>query len=269
MIFKKIKNSVLSEVCKNRIEASYRFNGFQPINTFEPDDIFIVGYPKSGNTWMQYLVSSVIFGIDSEFQSGKLALDIVPDVHAKTHYKRYGNITFFKSHHLPNKGYKRVIYLIRDVRDTMISYYQMNKALGYDVTLEEMVVSGVSLFPCKWLRHVTEWRDNTFRADILVVRYEDLLSDTIKELKRICAFARLERSDRLLENAVTGNEIGKIREKAKMFGGMGHRKWEGEAGQKFFRKGVMGTYKEEMSPELISYLNEEAGHLLRHYNYSI
>src|SRR5262245_8191766 len=44
--------------------ASRKFlEAFTPIDLVEPEDFFIVGYPKSGNTWFQDLVSGVVHGV--------------------------------------------------------------------------------------------------------------------------------------------------------------------------------------------------------------
>ena len=36
-----------------------------PINKTNINDIFIVGFPKSGNTWMQSLIAGIQYGIDT------------------------------------------------------------------------------------------------------------------------------------------------------------------------------------------------------------
>ena len=91
--------------------------GYAPIREARPEDVFIVGYPRTGNTWFQNLVSGVVFGADPELTPDSVIQELVPDVHAKQYYKRFGTPTFFKSHDLPAPEHKRVIYLLRDGRD--------------------------------------------------------------------------------------------------------------------------------------------------------
>lgn len=240
-----------------------------PIEKTLDDDIFIVGYPKSGNTWMQSLVSGMLYGIDTEFLPDRLAQAIVPDVHARQFYTRFGKINFFKSHHLPRPEYKKVIYLIRDGRDVITSYYSYNKVLGYDFSLEEMVKEGKGLFPSKWKDHVSAWMENPYNALVLIVRYEDLINQTMTELQKICEFASIERETKKLEKVIIGNSIDKMREKAKKYNGMGHLNWEGNKAQKFFRKGKVGSYKTELPKELIEYFNNDSYKELKEFNYEI
>src|SRR5579862_9101604 len=102
----------------------------QSITDFDPKDIFVVAYPKSGVTWMQYLLAGLIFGIDARHAHDSLVQDLVPDVHQRTFYRRHMTPTFFKTHHLPQPEYRRVIYLVRDGRDVMVSYFHFLAATG-------------------------------------------------------------------------------------------------------------------------------------------
>ncbi|MEL7122118.1 MAG: sulfotransferase domain-containing protein [Bacteroidota bacterium] len=233
-------------------------NFLVPINQTSDDDIFIVGFPKSGNTWMQSIISGLIYGIDTQYLSDSLAQSIVPDVHARSVYTRFGYINFFKSHHLPQLNYKNVIYLVRDGRDVMVSYFAYNKNLGINITLEEMVKEGKGIFPSKWHEHVLSWAKNPHNARIIVIKYEDLLNSPIATLKSICTFSNIDRTDEQLEKIVNGNTIEQMRKKAKRYNGMGHKNWKGEKAQKFFRKGKIGSHHEEMSTKLIEYFNVEA-----------
>ena len=42
-------------------------NKLDRIAAINSSDIFVVGYPKSGNTWVQYLIAGVVFGVDTRF----------------------------------------------------------------------------------------------------------------------------------------------------------------------------------------------------------
>src|ERR1017187_5491754 len=90
-------------------EEVYRRTKLSLIDRTNPEDIFIVGYPKSGNTWIQNMVAGVVFGVNPVLTPDTLIQDLVPDVHYRLYYKRYGTPMFFKSHHLPRPEYKRVI----------------------------------------------------------------------------------------------------------------------------------------------------------------
>jgi hypothetical protein len=87
---------------------------FVPITQFLPEDIFIVSYPKSGNTWFQNLACGVVYGVDPRLAPSTLVHDLVPDLGYQKYYRRYANPMFFKSHSLPRADFRRVVYLLRD-----------------------------------------------------------------------------------------------------------------------------------------------------------
>jgi hypothetical protein len=96
---------------------------------FNPSDMFVAGYPKSGNTWVQYMMAGVLFGVDTRLAPDSLIQDLVPDVYFKRFYRRYLSSMFFKTHDLPKPNYRKVIYFVRDGRDVMVSYFS---SLGCD-----------------------------------------------------------------------------------------------------------------------------------------
>ncbi|MCX7411931.1 MAG: sulfotransferase domain-containing protein, partial [Planctomycetia bacterium] len=51
--------------------------GFVRMGDFSPNDIFIAGYPKSGNSWMQVLVSCITYGIDPDTSPDSLVQELV------------------------------------------------------------------------------------------------------------------------------------------------------------------------------------------------
>ena len=256
-------NNLAEKVAKEEI----RKNGFIPINEHKDQDIFLVAFPKSGITWLQSLVAGLQYGIDTEFLPDKLVQEIVPDIYDKKYYKRFGDIKIFKSHELPQESYKRVIYLVRDGRDAMVSYLHFNHKWNINVTLEEMIKENKNVYPAPWWQHVKAWTENPYNSEILYIRYEDLLENTAKELKRICEFIGIERDDELIKRIATGSTFDKMKQKAKKYDGLGHSRWQGEKGQEFFRKGKSGTYKEEMPENLIEYFTEKAYQELKQYGY--
>jgi hypothetical protein len=242
-----------------------RESGLTPIEQTDPADIFVAGYPKSGNTWMQNLIAGVVYSLDPEYLSDAKILDLVPDVHSCRNYRRHQTPMYFKTHHLPRPEYRRVIYLLRDGRDVMVSYYHHLRALNGDaVDFAEIVRTGRHLIPSKWHDHVNAWRSNPFGAEILTVRYEDLLEEPVSQLRRVCDFAGIERSAELLEMVSRKSSFTKMREKEEKTG-WANPEWP--SSRFFVRRGEAGSFKDEMPENVLSVFLAQAGDTLRACNY--
>ena len=269
MIFKR-KNKKIKNQRKAIRAKLLRSLNLKSINEIQDQDIFIAAYPKSGNTWMQNLVACILLDSTSPLLNQNLVNEIIPDVHAKKYYKRIFNTMIFKTHALPQAQYKKVIHLVRDGRDVMVSYHKMgvNRNLDYPYSLKEMVIEGKGISPSKWHEHTREWINNPHKADILTVRYEDLHTQPVAVLQQICKFINVQMSDQRLKEIVDHNSIEKLRDRGSEFGMDNDHKWKNKPVTAFFRKGQVGSYQNEMDEELIRYFNEEAQDELRKFNYS-
>ena len=239
------------------VRAAQVLHGWQPISEADPADVFIVAYPKSGSTWFQSLIAGAIYGLDPEQAPDSLTQDLVPDVHYKQLYKRYRTPTFFKSHHLPRPEYRRVVYLLRDGRDVMVSYLHHLRALGRsDLDFAEMIDS--ALFPCKWHEHVEQWTANPFAAHMLVIRYEDLQADAAQ---RAGPLLRVRRGARAMSPSWRGlpsrcSFAAMQRRATGVSAGTNHPLAEGSAVR---AARIIGSHADEMPPdELAAFLAETA-----------
>lgn len=237
-----------------------RVTGLSSIRQTEPEDIFIVGYPKSGNTWMQNLVAGMVFGVDPHFTPDTLVNELVPDVHDQMFYRRYRTPTFFKSHYLPRPEYRRVVYLVRDGRDAMVSYFHYLGAIsGREPDFLRMVSEGEELFPCRWHEHIEAWTKNPYGAKMITIRYESLKTDPVEQLRTLCQFAGLERSQALLQSVVEGCSLDAMREREKQMG------WSSPAwpsDKAFLRRGEAGSFRDEMPPAVAAEFMRQAGQTL-------
>jgi hypothetical protein len=241
-------------------------DGLIPISKSQPQDVFIVGYPKSGNTWMQHLICGAVYGMDLERTPDSLVQDLVPDVHSRQFYRRHREAMFFKTHFLPQPEYRRVILLLRDGRDVMVSYFHHLKAsLGETLDFLEMVEHGTELFPCHWHEHVDAWRRNPYGADLITVRYEDLKLDPIAQLRRICAFAGVPAEGADLERAVQTSSFQAMQSKEARWGWDSARKWPRD--RKFVRRGVVGSHNDEMPPQIRNSFLRKASETLQAVGY--
>jgi len=232
---------------------------------FSPEDIFMVGYPKSGNTWCQALLSGAVYGVLPELTPMSVVQELVPDVHAMPWYKRHSKTMFFKSHHLPDPRYRRVVYLLRDGRDAMVSYWHYSQAIEHrQFGFLEFMRDKRLMFPCKWHHHVQTWAANPHQALMIVVKYEDLKADPVKELRRICDFAGLERSTEVLELAARSATFEKMRAKETNEGPFMNQ-WPKD--KMFCRRGQIGSFREEMPSEVLECFMQEAAPMMQQYGY--
>ncbi|MDB6019882.1 MAG: Sulfotransferase [Pedosphaera sp.] len=250
---------------RNKTHGQAIPTGFTPIDQFLPNDIFIVGYPKSGNTWFQDLVAGIAFGALPEFAPLHLVQDLVPDSHAVRYYKRYGKNAFFKSHSLPRPDFRRVVYLMRDGRDAMVSLLHYREALErkkYDFL--GLVTADRSQFPGKWHEHIQAWLANPFHAEMIVIKYEDLKTNTALELQRFCDFAGLKRSPEFLQQIAESTAFEKMQAKEAVEGPCSPL-WPKD--KAFRRRGAVGSYKDEMPSDALNAFIKESGSVLRQCGY--
>ena len=244
--------------------------GFTPIRESRPEDVFIVGYPKSGNTWFQNLVSGVVYGADPELTPDSVIQELVPDVHAKQYYKRFATPTFFKSHDLPGPEHQRVVYLLRDGRDALVSFLHYIKVCLHPNLEFLEFVQNVQKWSGQgpWHEHVETWLANPYRAEMMTIRYEDLLEDTPRELRRFCEFVGIRPVPGHLEVVAAKATFSKMRQKEinqEGWANGSHATWPKD--QFFIRRGQRGSYKDEMPRDVLEAFLEDAGDTLSKCGY--
>jgi|ERR1017187_1626423 hypothetical protein len=239
--------------------------GFVPMGSYQPDDLFIIGFPKSGHTWTQNLIAEALYGFSAETTPDKLIQDLVPDIHYRKYYKRYHSPMFFKAHALPAPEFRRVIYLLRDGRDAIVSYLHHLEAIERrNMDFLHLVKTGEGLFPCKWHEHVGRWQANPFQASMLVVRYENLIQDTVQQLGRMLSFAGIERSSAQLEAAVRRSSFSSMQEREKQ-SGLENSQWPKD--RLFVRRGKVGSFQDEMPTEVQQAFLLEAAPMMNQLGY--
>lgn len=244
----------------NQIERFYRRQGFLPIAETHEQDIFLCGYPKSGNTWVQNLLASLVFGLEPRYLTDRLVQEIVPDVHQAEFYKRFFEPCFFKTHRTSRQEYRRVVHLVRDPRDVAGSFFHFDKARGKNVDLDAKVCAVIN----NWRRHTEGYIENRNDAAVMTLRYEDLLEKPEIEVQRLAEFIGLERSEDIKKRVIEGNRFSEIKKREKQFG-LANPRWPSDAN--FFRKGQAGSFSDTLSTRHVSLIERELAELMNYYDY--
>ncbi len=179
------------------------------LTTFFPDDVFLVSFMRSGNTWVRFLVGNLISqGEPVTFANLERVL---PEIylHSNRMLSLYPRPRIIKSHDTFDPRYPRVIYLVRDPRDVAVSLYSFwrkKEWISVDYPIEEFVdrfVKGELSFSHSWAENVASWLATRYNTDrFLLVRYEDILADPSTWLGQIAAFLGMTPSEDKLTRAI-------------------------------------------------------------------
>jgi hypothetical protein len=242
-----------------------------------PDDIFLVSYPKSGNTWTRFLVANLVYP-DKQVDFANIN-DLTPDPEAltKRHLARMPRPRIIKSHQYFDPCYRRVIYIVRDPRDVLLSeyYFDIKRGLineGYPigdyvsrfVGTQERHVYGT------WGENVASWvyvRGND--PGFLLVRYEELQSAGARELARIAEFLGIAPDPNRLTSALERSSADRMRELEKKQAHMWSSTKETRKDKPFVRAAKAGGWKQELPDKCIAEVERAWGPVMSSVGYEL
>lgn len=238
------------------------------INLNDPD-YCLVSYPKSGRTWIRYLLANYFadkYGESIESRLYKMRNDDIPRIVATHDGKTVNLLTRSK------KVYRdrQVLFLVRDPRDIVVShYYHKTKrdeafsgSLSKFIRNEYFGIRNVIQFMNEWSRR------RGVPEDFMLVRYEDMKEDIYKETVRILEFLEEESIDNCaLQMAIEEASFSRMKEKEKKgeiaISGL-NKEVSGDAEMKV-RKGKVGGYSDDMSEEDVRFVDRMVSETLDSY----
>jgi hypothetical protein len=188
-----------------------------PIEILE-DDVFLVSYPKSGRTWVRFLIGNYLSGNQLDFPNSYQ--NWIPDIDCNPQQCcQLERPRFIQSHWSYTLEFKRVVYIVRDGRDVAASYYfhalkfnQIQKDTSFEKFLEIFNTVGLDNLPT-WSNHVDSWLNQTqMERKILLIKYEDLTRNTLAELIKILKFAELNVDNEAARTAVEMSQFDKLQD---------------------------------------------------------
>jgi len=243
--------------------------------TVFPDDVFLVSYPRSGNTWTRFLIGNLM-DPDNPVTFANIESRI-PEIYVTPDETlcRMPRPRVLKSHEYFDPRYPRVIYVVRDPRDIAVSFYHYQvkrRKVPESCSLEEFVtrfVGGeVFSFCGPWDDHVNSWRYlRRGRSEFALLRYEDLLKDTERELAKAAAVLGVDGSPERLARAVALSSADRMRELEKAQS----QSWvltKGTRSDKsFVRRAGQGEWKEALSAKSIAEIEAAWGSVMTELGY--
>lgn len=243
-----------------------------------PDDTFLVSYPRSGNTWTRFLIANLLHPSE---QVGFATIErIIPDAEAQSsrYLKRIPSPRVIKSHQYFDHRYPKVIYIVRDPRDVVLSYYDFERkyrSVQDGFPIEDYVIRFVqgrlkSADWGTWAENVGTWiAARQGHPDFLLLRYEDMLSDPMAKLTEVARFLGIDPVVERLQRAVQRSSASNMRELERSQG----KEWVSTKNRRedipFIGTATTGKWRANLPPAAVREIERAWGTLLVHLGYPL
>lgn len=245
---------------------------------FRDDDVIVGSYGKSGSTWLQQIVSQLVFQGKSDINVHEVSPWVelrfppkevkIPEIEAQTHRR------FLKTH-LPVDALNfspkaKYVFVARDGRDVAWSWYNhwsngnedwLNALNGpgligdpiskcpdnvkemYDIWMEE---DGKPLW--SFWETIGSWWEIQNLPNVMLIHYSDLKKDMEGEIKKIANFLDIDIADDLWPTILEHCSFDFMKKNGAAFAPAGGIFWEGGAST-FIHKGTNGRWTDILSTE--------------------
>lgn len=271
-----LEESVL-DTLRQQKRNLWSFLGWSPkgrASTIYAEDIMITSYPRSGNTWMRFLLANMQH--PNKSISFVNIETLVPDIYQnrdKTMRKLPGP-RLLKSHEYFDPRYERVLYLVRDPRDVVISCYfyhmktrRVPSSYPLNRYVEDFVAGTLDSFG-SWGENVGSWLGTRQHdPNFCLVLYEDLKQSTLTTLEKVAAFLKWNITPEVIQIAINNSDISQMRTMEKQQEGHIRHLRHGRDDIDFVRKGISGQWKTQLTDADKQHIEHAWSHLMRQLGY--
>ena len=246
--------------------------------TVFPNDIFLVGYFRSGCTWSRFLFGNVIHQEDPVTFANVARL--VPTIYKVPDRVLRTLPRFLQSHECFDPRYPRVIYIVRDPRDVAVSFYFYNLKVrvfpdGY--SMDDFVTRFVSANVVPYADRVGCWQDHVLswvrlregQPGFRLLRYEDLLADPAKQLATLAPMLGIEPSLARIERAVQLSSASHMQSLEKKQSQQWVATKDTRQDIPFVREAKSGGWRNKLSPAAVQTIERAWGSTMKELGYDL
>jgi hypothetical protein len=253
---------------RERRRKEARLRALTPATSFS-DDTYLVSFPKAGVTWLAFLIANtnLLLTHDQRQATCWNIHDFIPDIHTSRHLSNpiLAGVRFIKSHSEFHPDYHKVIYLVRDPRATLASYYDMATKLNWFSGSMDEFLASEKLGVDAWVRHLDGWiNQRGTDTRINFIRYEDLKKNPLDVLERLYRLFGLTVERTILETAVARSSFAHMKADEDFYKELS---FDPHNTFKFMRKGEANAFSGELSPAQITFIENKTGDWMKLFKY--
>ena len=232
-----------------------------------PADVILASYPRSGSTWARFVLYEILTGEEATFDSVNKGLPGVKSCGTALRGLPGGG-RLLGIHERFRKEYLRAIYLVRDVRDVLLSEHAFLQTLDFfrgdlDKFTPLFLRGKVNGFGA-WHDHVTCWLDSPLaEKNLLLVQYRDLRSNPELWFTRIADFLQVQTDAQRIRSAIANNSLEKMQPKVDGSSRMPWRK------DRVVRSGSVEGWRTKLSPAQLELVERHCGRVMARLGYPL
>jgi hypothetical protein len=242
-----------------------------------PQDAFLASYPRSGSTWLRFILFEILTGEDSGFQNIEKRLPEI-EMHRGVPPILPGGGRLIKTHEKYRRDYKKAVYLVRDLRDVALSNYVRAVESGlapfvskgdFDSFLLSLL-EGRALAMGSWQEHLRSWLESPLakNGNLMFIRYEELRENPEQIVGQLLQFLGLSPDVRIIRKAIESNTLLQMRAKEDRAMKAGvhspllecHKSADEDG--RFVRKGAVGGWRGKLTVAQVKIIQRFAGEAL-------
>jgi estrone sulfotransferase len=231
-------------------------------------DQYIVAFPRSGSTWLRTILGGLIEP-ENGFEPAVFNV-LIPSVGLGRMKLVWAlqDPRIIMSHTTFRPRLRRVVYMVRDGRDAVVSFYHLGTTRqGRKMPFPEWFEGYCNRqYGPRWDENVTGWltKGRQHLGDnLLLVKFEDLKKAPMPFIEKIAKYLGIPADEQSMSRAIEMAGLDKAREREKLEKGK-----ISDPNASFYRGGKTGQWQEYLSGPLYQRFMELSGSALKLAGYS-
>lgn len=252
------------------------------------EDVQLASFGRSGSTWLRFVLLEILTGSAAGFLN---IHQVIPEMGMQAGVcpvlPNGGRL--IKTHEPYRRVYKKAVYLVRDVRDVLLSTYAMDSTTGmalyhsrgggFDGYIETFLRGKIG-HQGSWQNNVNSWLDSPLVGDnrLLLIRFEDMRHDTESAITSVLDFLGISCDKNKVVRAIANNSLERMRVKEESVKRSGVKldkkvlirnlNVDNEEGR-FVRKGAIGGWRTKLTEPQVRLIEQWTGPTLLRLGYEV